>query len=220
MQPAPTITFIIADDHPIFRAGFKIFLEGQEDVHYSLVAEASNGIELLEKVKLHRPDIVFTDIKMPEMDGIQACRLIKEKYPLTQIIALTLYQDDRFIWDMIHAGANGYIVKSNPIVEILAAIKSVSAGIAYYSSKIANKLEMDEYKKKTAKQIKFSEQEVKVIRLICKQLTNMEIANTVQLHVRTVEDYRHKIQEKKNAKNAVGIALYALAHGIESLNNL
>jgi DNA-binding NarL/FixJ family response regulator len=218
MQPSPTITVIIADDHPIFRAGFKIFLEYQKDVHYSLIAEAANGVELLEKVKLHQPNLVFTDIQMPEMDGVEACRIIKEKYPLIQVIALTLYDNERLIWDMIHAGANGYIVKSSPTEEILAAIKSVNEGIIYYSNIISDKVERYPYKK--ANKISFSEQEVKVIRLICKQLTNKEIANTIQLHVRTVEDYRYRIQEKMNVKNAVGIALYALANGIESFNNL
>jgi DNA-binding NarL/FixJ family response regulator len=89
MPPSPTIT-IIADDHAIFRAGFKMFLEAQEEVHYSLVAEASKGIELFEKVKLHQPNIVFTDIEMPRMVGVEACRMIKDMHPLTLVIALTL----------------------------------------------------------------------------------------------------------------------------------
>lgn len=220
MQTWPTITVVIADDHSIFRTGFKIFLEGQKDVNYLLVAEADNGLELLEKIKSHPPDIVFTDIQMPGMDGVQACKIIKEKYPLTRVIALTLYDEEHLIWDMIHAGANGYIVKSSPPEEILEAIKSVGEGVAFYSDGIAGKLAAGADKIKPKNSIQFSEQELKIIKLICKQLTNKEIANTIQLHVRTVEDYRYKIQEKINAKNAVGIALYALANGIEILANL
>lgn len=220
MQPAEPITVIIADDHPFVRRGFITFLENRDDSNYHVVAEAPNGIELIDKVKIHQPQIVITDILMPEMGGLQACRIIKENYPAIHVIAFTLFENENLILEMIRAGASGYIFKNSLPKEILSAIKRVSEGIPYYSNLISDKLATGNNKSNTTKAVQFSTQEIKVIKLICKQLTNKEIAETTQLHIRTIEDQRHKIQEKMNIKNGVGVLSYALMHGLVGLSEL
>ena len=199
MNPFYTTTIIIADDHAIYRNGLKTFLENQPDVNYRIVAEAANGVELLKKVERYNPDIVITDIGMPEMDGIESCKSIKENHPLTTVIALTFHEEREFVLQMIYAGASAYVIKNNPPEDILRAIETVLKGIAYYSSTICDKI----VNNNKNKQINFSATEIKIIKLICTQSTNKEIAEATQLHVRTIEDYREKIRGKMQVKNAV-----------------
>lgn len=220
MYPPSKTTFIIADDHDLYRVGFKTLLEGERVVNYHIVAEAGNGVDLIKQVEKYRPDVVITDIKMPEMDGINACIIIKEKYPLVAVIALTLYEDAHVIYKMMNAGASGYLLKINAADEILACIKKVVDGKEYYSSKIEEKMIHYCRNKNNIKKAKFSSTEIKIIQLLCGQLTNKEIAKATNFHVRTIEDYRRKIQEKMDVKNAVGIALYAAEHGIIDFNEL
>ena len=102
MNPCHVTTVIMADDHAIYRNDLKIFLENQQDVNLQIVAEAANGVELLKKVELYNPDIVITDIGMPEMDGIESCKSIKENHPLTTVIALTFHEEREFVLQMIY----------------------------------------------------------------------------------------------------------------------
>ena len=105
-----SITLVIADDHEIFREGFKLLLRGQDRVE--LVGEAENGRELMELVKKREPEVVITDIKMPVMDGIDACKQLKQEHPAIQVIALSMFNDDNLIIDMLEAGASGYLLKN------------------------------------------------------------------------------------------------------------
>lgn len=219
------VRIVLADDHLFFRTGFKNILQSQcINGEIEIVAEAANGFELIECVKLHQPDIVFTDIKMPAMDGIAATKVIKEKFPGTKVIALSALEDAGAVINMIHAGVSGYVIKNTTYQEIITAINSVLSGKAYYCNIVSNKV----YGRITASKIErvknkdqqFSPQEISVIKLICKQLTNKEIAAILKLHLRTVEDYRHRIQEKMGSKNVVGVVLYALAHEIILLGEL
>jgi len=218
------IKILFAEDHEIFRLGFRRIIETASPPNFEFVTDAINGIELVEKVKQHKPNLVLTDIKMPLLDGIQACKLIKQQNPLTNVIAFSHFDKEKYIIDMMNAGAHGYLVKSGTMLEVFEAIDTVSEGRPYYCSSISDKLygvfqNSNTYKLKN-KKINFSLQEIKVIKLICEQLTSKEIAQALQLAVRTVEDYRHQIQEKIGARNVVGIALYAIVNGITQYNEL
>ncbi len=209
---------VFAEDQEIFRNGFLRILENIPAKDFEIVAVARNGVELLDKVKEHQPEIVITDIKMPEMDGIQACRLIKMVYPTTRIIAFSIFDHEHYVVDMLHAGASGYLVKSATIDEVLEAIRTVGNGQPYYCSSFSGKLygvyENSNLKKRRSHEIEFSTQELNIIRLLGLQMTSKEIAAQLQISHRTVEDHRQKIQEKTGARNAVGIILYALVNGI------
>ena len=211
------IRIVIADDHEIFRDGFKVLLKNQTELE--LVGEAENGKELLEVVDRELPDVVIVDIKMPIMDGVEACKQIKRKYPDMKIIALSMFNDDNLIVDMLEAGAKGYLLKNTNKPELLNAAKAVYEGSTYYCSATSDKLtkmiadsRFNPYKHKPVQ--KFTSRELDIIRLICEQNTNKEIAVKLRLSRRTVESHREKIQEKTNSRNTVGVVIYALKNKI------
>ena len=215
-KPDSRVTVIIADDHELFRDGLKAMIKKYKGIE--VIAEAVNGTELVEKAQQYAADVVVTDIQMPGMDGIQACRMIKSSVPSTNVIALSFFDEDSIIVDMLEAGATGYLLKSASKQEIITGIKSAAKGDAYYCSTVSSKLfRILSTTNISKKKVQFSFYESSVIKLICKQLTTKEMADQLHLCVRTVEDYRHKIQEKTGAKNAVGIALFALKNKLISL---
>ena len=218
------IRVIIADDHEVYRDGFKLLIKKHARDQIKVVAEARNGIELLDKVEAHHPDIVITDVKMPVMDGIQASRLIKKNYSSTGIIALSSFDEDALIYEMFEAGVNGYLLKNADKHEMIEALQVVGLGETYYSSTTSRalfkKLAPSVYNRSRVKDIHFSAKEISIIRLICHQLTTKEISNRLNICSRTVEDYSRNIKEKINAKNLVGIALYAVKNGIVLMNEI
>lgn len=212
MSYAP-IRIVIADDHDIFRNGFKLLLKGQKEIE--LVGEAENGRQLVEQADALLPDVVVTDIKMPVCDGVEACRQIKVKHPEIGVIALSSFNDDSLIVDMLEAGARGYMLKNTNKNELLQAVRAVHEGNTYYcmatSGKLTKMIAESRFNPYRARvRADFSDRELEVMRLICQQYTNKEIADLLHISVRTVETYRENIQEKAGAKNSVGIAMYAL----------
>jgi DNA-binding NarL/FixJ family response regulator len=217
MANTGNIKIIIADDHEIFRDGLRMMLLKQADIE--LVAEAEDGKELIEKIKLFLPDVVITDIKMPHMDGIAATRHITEHYPSIGIIALTMFDEDDLIVDMMEAGAKGYLLKNADKNEMVSAIKSVYTQEPYYCKHTSQRLAQMVAKSKFSphKQIakpEFNEREVEIICFICDGLTNKEIGGKIFLSVRTVEGLRMKILEKMNVKNTAGIIIYAIKNNL------
>jgi len=211
------IKIAIADDHAIFREGFKLLLKNQNELE--LVGEADDGRELLQIVDLHQPDVVIIDIKMPVMDGVETCKQLIKKYPDINVIALSMFNDDNLIIDMLEAGARGYLLKNTNRDELLLATKTVFEGNSYYCLATSAKLtkmiaesRYNPYRNQPAK--KFTAREIDVIRLICEQQTNKEIAIKLGLSIRTVETHREKILEKTGAKNMIGVAVYAIKQGI------
>jgi DNA-binding NarL/FixJ family response regulator len=212
-----SIRLIIADDHEIFRDGLALMLSRQKDI--TLLAQAGNGKELAELTEQHNPDVIITDIKMPVMDGIQASKLILKKQPDVKIIALSMFDEETLIVDMLEAGAKGYLLKNADKQEILDAIETVYEDKTYYchhtSAKLTNmivKSSFNPYKKKEP--VSFNERELEIIKLICQQNSSKEISDKLFLSSRTVEGYRTKILEKMNAKNTVGVVVYALKHNL------
>jgi DNA-binding NarL/FixJ family response regulator len=211
------IRIVLADDHEIFRDGFAVMLKKQTDI--KLVGEAADGKELIEITERLMPDIVLTDIKMPKIDGIKATEIIREKFPGINIIALSMFDDDNLIIDMLEAGAKGYLLKSAHKSEIFEAIKAVYKHETYYckstSSKLLHLIAQSRFDpSKEIQKPKFSQKEIEIIRLICQEASNKDIAAKLYLSIRTIEGYREKIQEKIKAKNAAGIVVYAIKTGI------
>lgn len=209
------IRLAIADDHEIFRDGLVLMLSKQQDV--SLVGQAGNGRELLDLVAAEQPDVVMTDIKMPVMDGIEATKLLLQKFPSLKIIALSMFDEENLIVDMLEAGARGYLLKNADKQEILDAINNVFEDKTYYcrhtSARLASmivKSRFNPYRK--TEPISFNEREKEIIRMICQQCTTQEIGEKLFLSKRTVEGYRTKILEKMNVKNTAGVVIFALRH--------
>lgn len=210
-----TIRLVIADDHEIFRDGLALMLSKQQDIE--LIGQAGNGKQLISLVNELQPDVVMTDVKMPVMDGIEATRSLIAENPDLHLIALSMFDEENLIVDMLEAGAKGYLLKNADKQEILDAIHSVYQGKPYYchhtTSKLASlisKSRFNPYKKKDP--LVFTDREKEIIRLICQQLTAQEIADKVFLSKRTVEGHRTRILEKMNVKNTAGVVIYALRY--------
>jgi DNA-binding NarL/FixJ family response regulator len=211
------IKVIIADDHEIFRDGLRIMLQKQPDIQ--LVGEASDGRELIDQVEQWQPDIVISDVKMPRMDGVAATRHLTRHYPQIGIIALTMFDEEDLIIDMLEAGAKGYLLKNADKHEIVEAVKSVYSQEPYYCRHTSNRLAQMVAKSKfnPYKQLskpEFNERESDIIADICNGLTSKQIAEKIYLSVRTVEGLRMKIMEKMEVKNTAGIIIYAIKHNL------
>ena len=211
------IRIILADDHEIFRDGFAGLLKKQDEIQ--LIGEASDGKELIAITTRLKPDVILTDIKMPNMDGIEATKILSQKFPHIYVIALSMFNDDNLVIDMMEAGAKGYLLKNAHKTEIVEAIKAVNKQEMYYCKQTSNKLiqllarsKSGSYKESLRP--KFSGKEVEVISLICQQCSNVEISKQLCLSIRTIEGYRKKIQEKMMVRNTAGIVVYAIKNGI------
>ena len=214
------IRVVIADDHEIFREGLDVLFKKQNDIE--LVGEAVNGKQLIEITERLLPDIVLTDIKMPVMDGIQATKIITEKFPQVGVIALSMFEDENLIVDMLEAGARGYLIKNAHKHEVIASIKAVHNQESYFcnytSMKLAKLIGRSRFNLlKDPMRLEFSEKEKEVIQLICEEFSNKEISSKLHLSIRTIEGYREKILEKMKVKNSAGIVVYAIKHGIYKL---
>jgi DNA-binding NarL/FixJ family response regulator len=214
------ISVVMADDHEIFRDGFRAMLNKYPGIH--LVGEAENGKELITIVEKLKPDVVLTDIKMPVMDGIEATKQLVKMNPDINIVALSMFDEDTLIMEMLEAGAKGYLLKNAHKDEIIEAILHVSEGDTFYCKHTSEKLirliaksSFNPFKKISRPQ--FSERETQIIKLICEQYANKEIAAMLNLSVRTIEGYREKIQEKAKARNTAGIVIFAIKNQIHKI---
>lgn len=211
------ISLVIADDHEIFRDGLVLMLSKQPTLNVK--GQAGDGKELIELVKKHQPDIVITDIKMPYMDGVEATKHLTQYYPSSRIIALSMFNEENLIVDMLEAGAKGYLLKNADKQEILDAIENVYEGNVYYckhtTSHLASMIVKSKFHLSVKKEtVVFGDREKEIIKLICLQCTAQEIGNRLFISKRTVEGYRTKILEKINAKNTAGVVVYALKHNL------
>ena len=223
MSTQNAIKVIVADDHELFRDGLKVMLKKQPIVR--VLGEAANGKELVRLVRELQPDVVLTDIKMPVMDGIEAAKVLTREFPDLGLIALSMFDEENLIVDMLEAGAKGYLLKNAHKEEILEAIKTVNEQEEYYcaatSAKLARLIAKSNFDPaKRVKKAEFTERELEIVRLICQELSNKEIAERLHLSVRTVEGYRDKIQDKMNVRNAAGIVIYAIRNGIYNIHDV
>lgn len=198
------INITIVDDHELFREGLELVLKS---IHaFKVVNSFSNGKEFIDHLDhIVTPDIVLMDIKMPEMDGIRTTQLALEKQPHLLIIALTILSDTYHCDRMIKAGASGFILKSAYKAELEKAIKRVYSGNKYFSSKILEFISIDK-----SDQNRLSPRETQVMYLICKGLTNKEIADNLHISIKTVEVHRSSLFKKANVRNAPELVLWAV----------
>lgn len=211
------IKLAIADDHKIFRNGLKAVLEDNDC--FDFVLEASNGIELVDGLSKKQPDVILMDIKMPQMDGIQATSFVKKNFGQIKVLALSMYNEDNYILDMMRAGASGFLVKSAEPEEIIEAIKTVYDKDYYFNEHLSITLikklsSTSEQPKFGQSRVEFNDREKEILKLVCQEYSNQEIADRVFLSVRTVEGYRARLFEKTKSKNLVGLVIFAIRAGI------
>jgi DNA-binding NarL/FixJ family response regulator len=210
------IRIAIADDHEIFLDGLAMMLSRQAG--FSICGRASNGQTLIDIVERERPDVVVTDIRMPVVDGIQSTRQITDKYPEIKVIALSMFDEENLIVEMLEAGAKGYLLKNAHKDEIVDAITSVYHHKNYYcsqtSSLLASMIVRSKASPSAQPQVVLNDREKLIIQMICQQQTTQQIADKIYLSKRTVEGYRVKILEKIQAKNIAGVDIFALKNNI------
>lgn len=219
---AKNIKILIVDDHRIVREGLSAILETKDEIQ--IVGEAGDGGEAVEKARALLPDVIIMDVSMPGMTGVEATRLIKREFPHIGIIALTMYEDQQHIFDLVRAGATGYLLKDSDSTEILAAIRAISKGESLIHPSVASKI-LAEFsllaegkgKKRSFLEHDLTEREITVLRLVADGKTNKEIANVLDLSEKTVKNHVRNIFHKLQVYDRTQAAILAIRKGIIDL---
>lgn len=220
-MPIPTelIHVAIADDHKIFRDGIKLALSNRSDL--KVIWEAEDGKDLLHKIRIKKPDVLLMDIRMPEIDGLNAIELLRKEYEDIKIIILTMYDDQQTISKMMENGANAFLTKTTDPDEIYHAIHTCMND-DFYFNQLVNNAVMGRllHKKKAGRHfgaripISFSEKEVKILQLLGDDKTTDEISKIVFLSPRTIETIRQNMKTKVGAKTIGGLLAYGMRNKI------
>lgn len=205
-----SIRVLVADDHPVVRTGLTLMIKYESGV--ITVAEASTGTEAVELFRLHQPDITLMDLRMPQMNGVEAIAAIRQEFPEARIIILTTYDGDEDIYRGLQAGARGYLLKDASCDELLDAIRKVHAGQKYIPNAVGEKL----VERLGNPQLSDSEQEV--LRRLAKGMSNQDIAEALSIAEGTVKFHVNNILSKLRVSNRTQAVIVALKRGLVSLD--
>jgi len=211
-----TIKVIIADDHVLFRQGVKTALSVKKDVE--LIAEADNGMQLLNLLKHMEPDVILLDIQMPIMDGISTLPEIRKLYPQVKVIILSMHNDHSMISKLMEIGANSYLTKNSDSENIYNAIKTCYEQ-EFYFNELTNKALLSGLRTRRTEaaapqEANLTEKETAILKMMCEEKTTKEIADIVEISPRTVEAIRDKLKTKTGARSMAGLVMYAVKNGI------
>ncbi len=212
-----TIKLLLVDDHAVVRSGLRMLLEAQPGL--AIVGEAETGSQALAKCQELQPDVVLMDIAMPDMNGIEATRLIKQKCPTVAVLALTMHESDQYFFEMLNAGASGYVPKRAAPDDLVTAIQTVHRGEVFLYPSLAKMLVRDylqrvETGKEPVVYDELTPREREVLTLIAEGLSNPEIADKLVISVKTVGRHRENIMRKLNLHNRVELVRYAIEKGL------
>ena len=210
MQP---IRILLADDHTMVRDGLRALLDPQRDL--TIVAEASDGRECIQRAGEHSPDVVMMDIAMPKMNGIEATRRILAANSSTGVVILSMHQDESYVLQSLKAGAKGFLLKDSPREDILEAIRSVAAGRSFLSRKVSRMLQEDHIEQLRSKGLDDSyelltDREREILQLLAEGRTNKEVASFLSISPTTVETHRGHILRKLSLHGTADLILYAV----------
>lgn len=212
---ADQIRVLIADDHTIVRSGVRLLLEAEPDLE--VVGEAIEGNEALAMVDSLRPDVVLMDITMPGIDGIEATRQIKSQWPETKVLVLTMHRSDEYFFEMIKAGASGYLLKGAETSELTHALRIVAKGEVYIYPSMANKLVkgyLSSLESKENSESILSPREEEILQLLADGYSNKEIAEKLVISSSTVHTHRSNLMRKLNFNSRHDLIQYARKQGI------
>ncbi len=211
------IKIAIADDYKIFREGLKVGLSSDEELQ--VIMEADNGEDLLKALETETPDVILMDLKMPIMDGMEATKEVRKKYPSIKVLVVSMYEDDKFIIHLMENGANGYLLKNTEPDEIRRSIYAVHEN-GYYFNDLVNKALLkklilkNNLKPSFNQNVELTERELEVLKLICEEKTAAEIAKEIFLSPRSVEGIRQRLIEKVGVRNSAGLVMFAVKSGL------
>jgi DNA-binding NarL/FixJ family response regulator len=202
---------LIADDHGIVRSGVKLLLDRQPDME--VVAEAEDGVDAVAKVIEHRPDVAVLDVSMPRMTGLQATHEIKQQAPDTQILILSMHDDDRYLFEALRAGAAGYVLKRAADQDLVDAVRAAGRGEPFLTASAQQTLIRDFLERGDQPQ-ELTPREQEVVKLIAEAHTNREIAEILHLSEKTVESHRARVLQKLGMRDRVELVRYAIRRGL------
>ena len=203
------IKVAIADDHQLFLDGLKSILS--KELNISIMAEALNGLELIKLLESGiLPDIIITDIRMPIMDGIAATKIITKNYPNIPVLALTMFDQYADVYEMLEAGAKGYVTKDVNQKELVAAIQTLVAGKQYFSKNLPDDIKTWFQSENSADKITLTRREKEILQLLVKGRTSMQMAQQLKLSKFTIDTHRKNIHKKLGIKSNAGLVNYAL----------
>lgn len=225
------IRVMLVDDHEVVRTGLKSFLDTQESMQ--VVAEASSGVEALERYQETLPAVVVMDISMPGMDGLEATRQLRERYPESRVLALTVHEDKQYLFEMMASGASGYITKHSAADELVAAIHAVASDNVYLQPALARWL-LDDYRRLQSNAPKdllnqgekggrgkdldvLSKREIQVLELVADGLTNISIGEKLGISPKTVARHRERIMNKLDLHSCTELVKFAIRTGLVDL---
>ena len=216
------IRVILAEDHTIVRKGLRALLENAPDIE--VVAEAANGRSALNEVEAKRPDVVVMDITMPLLNGLEATRRLKERYPDLKVVILTMHSDEEYVFQSLRAGVDGYLVKETAPLDLVKAIRAAHRGDSFLSPNISKKV-MVEYIRQADKGIvpsslgRLTKREREVLQLVAEGKSMGEIAGLLEISDKTARVHRSNLMLKLDLHNTAQLTLYAVRHGVISLED-
>jgi DNA-binding NarL/FixJ family response regulator len=212
------IKVLIADDHVMVRQGFMVLLNAQPDIE--VIGEAADGNEMVELVETLRPDVVLADISMPNLNGIEATKLVHQRYPDMPVVMITIHTSSSYVIRALRNGARGYVVKNDDFQHVIQAIKTVSLGQRYLSSQVSEQI-IDAVISGTSVDFNLDERisirEREILQLIAEGNSNSQIAKKLVISARTVETHRTNIMRKLELTSQIDILRYAIQHGLAQL---
>ena len=213
------VRVMIADDHPMVRSGLRALLE--RDGEFQVIAEAANGYEAIDLAILHKPDVILLDVGMPRLSGPDAAQSISQKLPSARIVMVSKHPDEAYVLRALKAGAKGYLLKASPEADVLAAVRAVAAGNAYFSPSITRLLVEDyvlELRRRGAEDSYdlLSTREKEILQLLASGKNNREITELLHVSISTVETHRNNIFQKLHIHNLAELILYAVRKGLIS----
>jgi len=212
------LRILVADDHELVRRGIRGLLRARRG--WTVVGEAMNGREAVEKANRLKPDVAILDISMPDLDGLQATRRIREAVPTTEVVVLTMHESDQMVRRVLDAGARGYVLKSDLATHLVKAVKDVCAGKMFLTPRVSDIVVRgflatgEESDPTEHSQARPTPREVEIIRLLAEGKANKEIAAKLEITIRTVETHRAKIMLKLGLHSLAELIHYAIRHKI------
>lgn len=208
------IKILIADDHTMFVDGMESILENESDL--DVIGRSYDGPSVLEFLKNHKLDLVLLDVNLPDMSGVDVCKEISSYHPEVKVLAISMFNEESFVSEILNNGAKGYILKNTGREELLKAIRTVAAGNSYFSKDVTETIMkglMNQRKssgKSSSHFPKLSRREKEILKLIAREFTTQEIADQLFISLKTVESHRSSLLSKLNARNSVGLIRIAL----------
>lgn len=208
------IKLYLVDDHQMLIDGIRALLSSESD--FEIVGQSTSALDALNKLEAAQPTVLLTDINMPGMTGVELVKAVHAKFPTIKILALSMHGDRQMIHDMLDAGADGYILKNTGKEELISALKKIASGGMYFSDEISAEMMRaisDNERKSKSNEPELTARELEIVKLINKEMSNLQIAEQLFISERTVETHRKNIFRKTETKGVVGLLKWARERG-------